>query len=70
MRIGLIGLGMAVQPHMLAIRDLEAAGRVRLVGGFSPSAARRASFAATWNAPVFDTQAVLRSADSGAFVNL
>ncbi len=59
MRIGMIGLGMAVQPHMLAIRDLAAAGRVRLVGGFSPSAARRASFAAKWDAPVFATQGAL-----------
>ncbi len=59
MRIGLIGLGMAVQPHMLAIRDLEAAGRVRFIGGFSPSAARRGAFAARWDAPVFATQARL-----------
>ena len=36
--IGLVGLGMAVAPHMLALRDLEAAGRARLIGGFSPSA--------------------------------
>ncbi|RYI91943.1 MAG: Gfo/Idh/MocA family oxidoreductase [Acetobacteraceae bacterium] len=39
---------MAVAPHMLALRDLEAAGRVRLIGGFSPSADRRAAFAARW----------------------
>jgi predicted dehydrogenase len=55
MRIGIVGLGMAVKPHMLAIRDLEAAGRARLAGGFSPTAARRDAFAAAWNAPVFDT---------------
>jgi predicted dehydrogenase len=54
MRIGLVGLGMAVKPHMLAIRDLETAGRVRVAGGFSPGAARRDAFAAAWNAPVFD----------------
>jgi predicted dehydrogenase len=54
-RIGLVGLGMAVQPHMLAIRELEAAGLARLAGGFSPGAPRRAAFAARWQAPVFDT---------------
>jgi predicted dehydrogenase len=51
MRIGLIGLGMAVAPHMLAIRDLEAAGRLRFAGGFSPSEDRRCAFAARWDAP-------------------
>jgi predicted dehydrogenase len=62
MRVGLIGLGMAVAPHMLAIRDLEAAGRLRFVGGFSPSAARRDAFAARWGAPVLDDQAALIAA--------
>jgi predicted dehydrogenase len=52
--IGIVGLGMAAKPHMLAIRDLEASGRARLVGGFAPSAARRDAFAAAWGAPVFD----------------
>jgi predicted dehydrogenase len=55
MRIGIVGLGMAVQPHMLAIRDLEAAGRARLAGGYAPSAARREAFAAKWDASVFGT---------------
>jgi predicted dehydrogenase len=55
MRIGLVGLGMAVRPHMLAIRDLEEAGRVRLAGGYAPSAARRDAFATQWGAPVFGT---------------
>jgi predicted dehydrogenase len=62
MRIGLIGLGMAVQPHGLAIRDLEAAGRATFAGGFSRSAERRASFAARWDAPVFETQDALIAA--------
>lgn len=53
--IGIVGLGMAVAPHMRAIRDLEAAARVRLIGGFAPSAARREAFAAHWGAPVFDS---------------
>jgi predicted dehydrogenase len=55
MRIGMVGLGMAVQPHMRAIRDLEGAGRLRLAGGYAPSAARRGAFAAKWGAPVFGT---------------
>jgi predicted dehydrogenase len=53
--IGIGGLGMAAAPHMLATRDLEAAGRVRLVGGCAPRAPRRAAFAVTWGAPVFDS---------------
>ena len=53
--VGIIGLGMAVTPHMLALRDLEAAGRVRIIGGFAPSSARRDAFAARWAAPVFDS---------------
>jgi predicted dehydrogenase len=51
--IGIVGLGMAVAPHMLAIRELEAEGRVRLLGGFAPSTTRRGAFAQAWQAPVF-----------------
>ncbi|WP_372619848.1 Gfo/Idh/MocA family protein [Falsiroseomonas sp.] len=51
--VGIVGLGMAAAPHMLAIRDLEKAGRARLLGGFSPSAQRRGAFAQAWRAPVF-----------------
>jgi predicted dehydrogenase len=54
--VGLIGLGMAIKPHMLSLRELEAAGRVRIVGGFAPSAARREAFTKQWSAPVFATQ--------------
>ena len=60
--IGIVGLVMAVAPHMLAIRDLEAAGRARLVGGFAPGAARREAFAAKWGAPVFDSLDALLAA--------
>jgi UDP-N-acetyl-2-amino-2-deoxyglucuronate dehydrogenase len=49
-RIVVIGLGMAVKPHALALRDL--ASRVEVVAGYSPSAARRAKFAADWSMPV------------------
>lgn len=60
--IGIVGLGMATQPHMLAIRELEAAGIARLIGGFSPSAERRKGFAQRWKAPVFDSQDSLLAA--------
>jgi predicted dehydrogenase len=60
--IGIVGLGMAAQPHMLAIRDLDAAGRARLIGGFAPSAARRDAFAAKWGAPVFGSLDALLAA--------
>lgn len=54
--VGVIGLGMAVKPHILSLRDLEAEGRIKIIGGFSPSQARRDAFAKQWNAPVFATQ--------------
>jgi predicted dehydrogenase len=57
--VGLIGLGMAIKPHMQSVRELETAGRIRLVGGFSPSAERRAAFAKQWNAPALDSQDAL-----------
>lgn len=60
--IGLVGLGMAVAPHMLAIRDLEAAGRARFVGGFARGAVRRDAFAARWGGPVFDSLDALLAA--------
>ncbi|MGX9965313.1 Gfo/Idh/MocA family protein [Roseomonas sp. F4] len=64
--IGVVGLGMATQPHMLAIRDLAEAGTARLIGGFSPSAERRAGFALRWKAPVFDSlEALLAAPDLG-----
>lgn len=57
--VGVIGLGMAVAPHMLALRDLEASGRVTVIGGHAPSAARREGFATRWGAAVFAEQAAL-----------
>jgi predicted dehydrogenase len=43
MRVALIGLGMAVTPHAKSLVDLKQ--RVQVAYAFSPSAARRASFA-------------------------
>ncbi|WP_431282120.1 Gfo/Idh/MocA family protein [Humitalea sp. 24SJ18S-53] len=53
---------MAVAPHMLALQDLAAAGRVTIIGGHARSAPARAAFAARWNAPVFAEQAALLAA--------
>jgi UDP-N-acetyl-2-amino-2-deoxyglucuronate dehydrogenase len=54
--VGMIGLGMAVKPHITSLRELEAEGRVRIVGGFSPSHERRLAFSRQWETPVFDRQ--------------
>lgn len=55
--IGLIGLGMAVKPHVAALKLL--ADRVDLVAGFSPSAERRAAFEAAWQVPTVATEEAL-----------
>lgn len=57
--VGVIGLGMASTPHLLALRELEAQGRVRVIGGHAPSPTRRDAFAARWSVPVFADQAEL-----------
>jgi predicted dehydrogenase len=51
-RMGVIGLGMASAPHARSLIDL--AGRVEVAGCFSPSADRRAAFAARHGLPVVD----------------
>ncbi|KAA0585672.1 Gfo/Idh/MocA family oxidoreductase (plasmid) [Azospirillum oryzae] len=51
-RVGVIGLGMASAPHAQSLIDL--AGRVEVAGCFSPSAERRAAFAARHSLPVVD----------------
>jgi UDP-N-acetyl-2-amino-2-deoxyglucuronate dehydrogenase len=51
-RIAIIGLGMAVKPHVLATRDLAA--RVEVAAGFSRSAERRAAFAKSYGLPISD----------------
>ena len=45
-RIAVIGLGMAIKPHALALRDL--AGRVEVAAAWSRSAERRARAEADW----------------------
>lgn len=51
--IGLVGLGMAVKPHALALKEL--AERVDFIGGYSPSAPRRAEFQRSYALPTVDT---------------
>ena len=59
--VGIIGLGMAVKPHITSLSELEAAGRIKVVGGFSPSQQRRDGFAQQWKTPVFERQEDLLS---------
>ena len=51
--VGVIGLGMAVKPHALALKDL--AGQIEFVGGFSPTAKRRSEFEKTYGLPTVDS---------------
>ncbi|CAO3432310.1 Gfo/Idh/MocA family protein [Azospirillum doebereinerae] len=51
-RVGVIGLGMAATPHAQSLLDLS--GRVAVAGGYSPSADRRAAFAARFGLPVVE----------------
>jgi predicted dehydrogenase len=50
-RVAIIGLGMAVKPHALALMDLAGAGRVEIAGGFSPSMERRVRFTEAYGLP-------------------
>jgi len=50
--MGIVGLGMAVKPHALALRDLAHA--IDVAGGYSPTPERRAAFAAEYGFPVVD----------------
>jgi predicted dehydrogenase len=52
-RIGIIGLGMALKPHALSLKDL--ADRVEVAAAFAPSAARRDEAARAWGVPVVDS---------------
>jgi predicted dehydrogenase len=52
MRVAIIGLGMAVKPHALALADL--APGVEIAAAYSPTAARREAFAAQTGFPVVD----------------
>jgi len=49
--VGITGLGMATKPHMTSLRELEAAGRAKIVGGFAPSPERRRACTSCWKTP-------------------
>jgi UDP-N-acetyl-2-amino-2-deoxyglucuronate dehydrogenase len=51
-RIAIIGLGMALKPHLKSLEDL--ADRVEISGCYTPNLARRQTFAAAHAYPVFD----------------
>lgn len=54
LRIGIIGLGMASAPHAKSLLDLR--DRVEVAACYSPTAARRESFAASYGFPVVDSE--------------
>jgi predicted dehydrogenase len=49
LRLGIVGLGMAVKPHALAIKDL--ADRIEFAGAYSPTPARREAFTRDYDLP-------------------
>jgi predicted dehydrogenase len=52
-RIGIIGLGMAATKHVVALRELG--GRTQVVGAWSPSQQRRATFGEKFGLPTPDS---------------
>jgi predicted dehydrogenase len=52
-RIGVVGLGMALKPHALSLRDL--ADRVEVAAAFAPSRERREQAAKAWGFPTVDS---------------
>lgn len=52
-RVGIIGLGMALKPHLQSLEEL--ADRVEIAACFTPSAERRRAFAASSKHPVVDS---------------
>jgi predicted dehydrogenase len=52
-RIGIVGLGMALKPHALSLKDL--ADRVEVAAAFAPSRERREQGAKAWGFPVVDS---------------
>jgi UDP-N-acetyl-2-amino-2-deoxyglucuronate dehydrogenase len=64
MRVALIGLGMAVTKHALALKEL--AGRIDVAACWSPTSARRIAFAAAHGLPVTDSlDAILQDRSIG-----
>lgn len=57
LRLGIVGLGMASKPHALALAELT--DRIEVAGAYSPSAERRAAFAAKTGFPVTESLSTL-----------
>ncbi len=55
--IGIIGLGLAVKPHALALRELGE--RAQVIGGYSPTPERRREFERTYAFPSVDSPQAL-----------
>jgi predicted dehydrogenase len=55
--VGIIGLGLAVKPHALALRDLGE--RVQVIGGYSPTPERRREFERAYGFSSVDSRAAL-----------
>jgi UDP-N-acetyl-2-amino-2-deoxyglucuronate dehydrogenase len=51
--VGMIGLGMAVKPHALALKDL--ADKAEFIGGYSPTPKRRQEFGSAYGLPVVES---------------
>ena len=69
MRVALVGLGMAVTPHAKSLLDL--ASRAEVAYAYSPSAARRAAFAAKFPFPQCDRlETILADRSIGAVLVL
>ncbi|MET0652782.1 MAG: Gfo/Idh/MocA family oxidoreductase [Hyphomicrobiaceae bacterium] len=58
-RVGIVGLGMALKPHLQSLEELG--DRVEIAACFTPSAERRAAFAAKTRHPVVDDLAAILS---------
>jgi len=68
-RVALVGLGMAVGPHAKSLADLRQ--RVEVACAYSPSADRRAKFAAQFPVPLCDRlEAILEDRSIGAVLIL
>lgn len=52
-RVGIVGLGMALKPHLTSLEELS--NRVEIAACFTPSAERRTAFAAASKHPVVDS---------------
>ncbi len=52
-RLGIVGLGMALKPHALSLKDL--ADRVEVAAAYAPSRERREQAGKAWGFPVVDS---------------